>query len=233
MLAEGDDSVTTYIDNCIYKGESLTKVLKLLIIHSLTQGGYKAKQYDAMKREIMHAYGYEALFTLEHLERLGLLHHQDVKNHYPTVRDSLNLLNLNLNLMDDHPRDFSYIFGGYAPLSCRIAEAAARPGGWQSIQETLKLLPGGPAFEITQETSHVGVKPPVTLVFYVGGVCYSEISALRALSNFDTTTRSDFIIGATSIVNADKLVKSFVETLPTPQIPSEFLEFEKDPTNPF
>lgn len=233
MLAEGDDSVTTYIDNCIYKGEPLTKVLKLLILHSLTQGGYKAKQYDALKREIMHAYGYDALFTLERLERLGLLHHQDVKNYFPAVRDALNLLTIGLDLMDDHPRDFSYVFGGYAPLSCRIAEAAARPGGWQSIQETLKMLPGGPAFEITQETSHAGVKPPVTLVFFVGGVCYSEISALRALSNMNTTTRSDFIVGATSIVNANKLVGSLVETLPTPQVSSELLDFEKDSTNPF
>ena len=34
-----------------------------------------------------------------------------------------------------NPRDIAYTYSGYAPLSVRLAQYAARPSGWRGIEE--------------------------------------------------------------------------------------------------
>jgi len=47
------------------------------------------------------------------------------------------------------------------------------------------------------------------LVFYVGGVTYAEIAALRFLSNSETFPFA-IVVAATAIVNGATLIKSLV-----------------------
>lgn len=104
----------------------------------------------------------------------------------------------------------AYVFSGYAPLGCRIVQCAlgALNGksevGWmgKGIDEVLKALPGE-CFEDTQSdetgggfngmsrpsqeaelTGPAGKKSdsiPTTIICFLGGITFAEISALRFL----------------------------------------------------
>ena len=58
--------------------------------------------------------------------------------------------------------------------------------GWKGFEEVLKTLPGGPAFEEYQKNDgregEEKRKIPTTLVCFLGGITYAEISALRFLN---------------------------------------------------
>ena len=49
----------------------------------------------------------------------------------------------------------------------------------------------------------------VTLVFFVGGVTYAEISALRYLSSLKDG--HEYVVATTSIINGNKLLKPLIE----------------------
>ena len=80
----------------------------------------------------------------------------------------------------------------YAPMSVRLIQYCSKPG-WKSIIDSLDLLPG-PSFEEYQNSSQNKNKLETTkkirqnngtkrtLVVFVGGCTYAEISALRFLS---------------------------------------------------
>eukprot|EP00727_Mastigamoeba_balamuthi_P009151 m51a1_g4859 putative vacuolar protein sorting-associated protein 33a (626) ;mRNA; r:312763-315702 len=234
-LVIGSELETPYIEDCICRGEPLIKVLRLLALQSLTGGGLKPKAYEQTKRDIVHAYGYDALFTLRNLERLGLLRRQDGKAPlgFAALRKSLRLV------VDDvceaRPNDIAYAFSGYAPLSVRLVEAMARPGGMRAIDDALRCVPG-PAFEFDQQlppgaqnaasasaaSAAASAKTPVTLVFYIGGVTFAEVAALRYLGkrSGEGGQGMDFLVATTRMVNGRTLVESLLEFLPESPIPS-------------
>uniref|UniRef100_A0A2K5C0P0 VPS33A core subunit of CORVET and HOPS complexes n=1 Tax=Aotus nancymaae TaxID=37293 RepID=A0A2K5C0P0_AOTNA len=133
-------------------------------------------------------YGYEHILTLHNLEKAGLLKPQTGgRNNYPTIRKTLRLWMDDVN--EQNPTDISYVYSGYAPLSVRLAQLLSRPG-WRSIEEVLRILPG-PHFEERQPlpTGLQKKRQPgenrVTLVFFLGGVTFAEIAALRFLSQLE------------------------------------------------
>lgn len=70
---------------------------------------------------------------------------------WDAVRRRLNLV---VDEEEDRNNDVSYAYSGYAPISVRLVEKAMRPppGGWTSLDEHLKLLPG-PCFQVNHETT--------------------------------------------------------------------------------
>ncbi|EGC32075.1 hypothetical protein DICPUDRAFT_155993 [Dictyostelium purpureum] len=172
------ENVESYIEDCINKKEMIHKVLRLLILYSATHNGIKPKQLDFFKREIIQTYGFEHKITLDNLESLRLIRKSDTRATFPNIRKDLHLIVDDLN--EQSPNDIAYTYSGYAPL----------PGGWRHIEEVLRLLPG-PTFEEIQPlpqgaTSNVkSDRKPITLVYFIGGVTFSEISALRFLSRQD------------------------------------------------
>jgi len=135
-----------------------------------------------------------------------------------------------------NPTDITYSYQGYAPLSVRLVELAAK-GGWKRIEEILNTLPGK-MYEYNQElpssiqersrnfqdtkasssstppatvTNKDGErKKPLTLVYFLGGVTFAEISALRFLSERENHGR-DYIIATTKLINGNTLVDSITE----------------------
>ncbi len=88
----------------------------------------------------------------------------------------------------------AYVHSVYAPVTARLVQHFSRPGSWHAIRDVLDLLPG-PALEEVQPMPP-GVRPApraagskgaaaadgakaTTLVLFVGGCTYAEISALR------------------------------------------------------
>ncbi|XP_019394282.1 PREDICTED: vacuolar protein sorting-associated protein 33A [Crocodylus porosus] len=209
------DKVNNYVEDCIAQKHPLIKILRLVCLQSVCNSGLKQKVLDHYKREIIQTYGYEHILTLNNLEKAGLLKSQTSgRNNYPTIRKTLRLWMDDVN--EQNPNDISYVYSGYAPLSVRLAQLLARPG-WRSIEEVLKMLPG-PHFEERQQLP-TGLQKKrqhgenrVTLVFFLGGVTYAEIAALRFLSQMEDGG-TEYIIATTKLINGTSWIKSLMEKL--------------------
>ncbi|XP_041058691.1 vacuolar protein sorting-associated protein 33A isoform X1 [Carcharodon carcharias] len=209
------DKVNSYIEDSIAQKQPLIKILRLVCMQSVCNNGLKQKVLDYYKREILQTYGYEHILTLNNLEKTGLLKPQtSTRNNYPTIRKTLRLWMDDIN--EQNPNDISYVYSGYAPLSVRLTQILARPG-WRSIEEVLKMLPG-PHFEERQQLpSGLHKKRQqgenrVTLVFFLGGVTYAEIAALRFLSQMEEGG-TEYIIATTKLINGSSWIKSMMDKL--------------------
>ncbi|KAG0613466.1 hypothetical protein M758_6G104800 [Ceratodon purpureus] len=196
-LVEGEnyDASFTYVEEMIHKQEQIESVLRLLILLSVTNNGLPKKHFDYLRRELLHSYGFEHMFTLSNLETAGLLIKQETKSNWQAVKKGLKLIPEEND--DINPNDISYVFSGYAPLSIRLVQSALR-GDWRQ-SEIIRLLPGS-AFEryeknqevntIRRETTSPTESGPgtdarrlIVLVIFIGGVTFAEISALRFLES--------------------------------------------------
>ncbi|XP_048334355.2 vacuolar protein-sorting-associated protein 33 homolog isoform X3 [Ziziphus jujuba] len=197
--AQSYDICFEYIEEMIHKQEPLINVLRLLILFSITNSGLPKKNFDYLRRELLHSYGFEHVGTLNNLEKAGLLKKQESKSNWPTVKRALQLV------VDD-------------------TDTAKRP-----IEEILKLLPGphsdkkrgrfssSPSLDTLQGASAsmdkvADGRRSLVLVVFVGGVTFAEIAALRYLCSQEAMAY-DLIIGTTNIVSGHTLTESFVEKL--------------------
>ncbi|XP_039660453.1 vacuolar protein sorting-associated protein 33A [Perca fluviatilis] len=217
MTGVDTDKVHTHITPCIDSEDPLLKIPGLDSIRCPSNEGRKEKILQVKshyyKREILQTYGYEHILTLNNLEKAGLLKLQSsTRNNYPTIRKTLKLWMEDAN--EQNPNDISYVYSGYAPLSVRLAQVLARPG-WRSIEEVLKMLPG-PHFEERQQLP-AGLHKKrqqgenrTTLVFFLGGVSYAEIAALRFLSQMEDSGM-EYIIATTKLLNGTTWIKSLMD----------------------
>ena len=228
-----------YIEECINKQEPLSKVLRLICLVSITQNGLKNKTFDFLRREIVQAYGYEHMFTLHNLEKLGMFRRSEGKATFPTLLKALDLFVDEVN--EANPDDISYVFSGYAPLSCRILEAACSPGGFSTLPRPVANLIPGPLFEAFQDippgiqmredpsssgadvagasgdapaaASSSRSRSRVTLVFFIGGVSYAELAAVRFIATANAHSREEFVIATTKIISGNSLIDQCTEHL--------------------
>ncbi|GMH37511.1 hypothetical protein BSKO_05384 [Bryopsis sp. KO-2023] len=129
-------------------------------------------------------------------------------------------------------KDIGYIYWGYSPLSVRLVELALKqprpkPGmgdgpdapGWRGRgAEVLNLLPGQHFDVMLGEDAEVeGVAGPLSrggdesetvLVVFLGGVTFSEISALRFLTTV-SNGKMKFLVATTRLLNGNSWLKSF------------------------
>ena len=116
-----------------------------------------------------------------------------------------------------NPGDISYVYNGYAPISVKLIEMILDNSGLQPLvaKGILKLL------GLTDERVHVpaqeqklfaspivgGISMPKApkkkriLVYYLGGITFAEIAALRFLQNLNPKFK--IIIATTSIINGE------------------------------
>lgn len=229
-MVGGDSNGLEFVEECINKHLPLARVLRLLVVHSLTHSGMKAKAFDFFRNEILQTYGHEFLFSLLNLERLGLLTRQEghlsraaafLSGPYGTVRKNLKLVVDNaVDMQTNVATDMAYVYSSFAPITGRLVQAAVRPGGWRSIEDALKAIPG-PTVEAEQDIpagvrqlsedtgAAQGPRSKVTLVFFIGGCTYTEISAIRFLHK--QQGNQDFVIATTKLINGTSLLKTLVE----------------------
>ncbi|KAI3863482.1 hypothetical protein MKX03_005947 [Papaver bracteatum] len=227
-IVEGEnyDICFEYIEEMIHKQEPIVNVLRLLVLFSITNSGLPKKQFDYIRRELLHSYGFEHIATLCNLEKAGLFKKQEVKGNWLTIKHALNLIVEDTDIAN--PNDIACFFPGYAPLSIRLVQHAVR-SGWHPIEEILKLLPG-PHSEIkrggyssTPSSDTLPGAPAsidkaadgrrsLVLVVFVGGITFAEISALRDL-NAQEGMACDLIVGTTKMVNGSTIIETFMETI--------------------
>ncbi|KAK4578715.1 hypothetical protein RGQ29_028701 [Quercus rubra] len=223
--AQSYDICFEYIEELIHKQEPLVNVLRLLILFSITSSGLPKKQFDYLRRELLHSYGFEHMATLNNLEKAGLLRKQESKSNWLTIKRALQLVVEDTDTAN--PNDIAYVFSGYAPLSIRLVQHAVR-SGWRPIEEILKLLPGphsetrrgrfssSPSYDTLQASANIDKvadgRRSLVLVVFIGGITFAEISALRFLSAQEGMAY-DLIVGTTKIVSGHSLAETFVERL--------------------
>ncbi|KAI5578495.1 hypothetical protein BDE02_08G031200 [Populus trichocarpa] len=197
--AQSYDICYDYIEELIHKQEPLVTVVRLLILFSITNSGLPKKNFDHLRRELLHSYGFEHIAMLNNLEKAGLLKKQESKGNWLTIKRNLQLVT-------------------------EDTDTTKRP-----MEETLKLLPGphsemkrgGFSSSSSFDTLHgasaavdrvADGRRSLVLVVFIGGVTFAEISALRFLSAQEAMAY-DMIIGTTKIVNGNTLTQTYMEKL--------------------
>lgn len=234
-LLEGETAYDV-LEEWIGMHHPIEKVLRGLCLQSLCSGGLKGNKYDQLRQLIVQGYGFEYALKLHYLEQLGMIRRRDTffeAATFSNLRKSLILIHPEVDTLD--PDDVSYVSSGYAPLSVRLVQAAIQ--GWtKSRAEVWKDLPGRcidveptwPPQELSTllKTQSTGLLPSlgdlakknfqpkknksVLFVFFVGGISYMEIAALRFLSK-----RSSFpyhiIMITTKIINGNTILRQTME----------------------
>ncbi|KAJ3333130.1 hypothetical protein HDU76_011207 [Blyttiomyces sp. JEL0837] len=119
------NSHVDYMEEIINKQAPVMLALRLLCLYSLVNGGFKPKNYDFFRREIVQTYGIEHILTLQRLAKIGLLRASEPSiNFYAQARKSLKLIVEDVS--EQNPNDISYVYSGYAPISVRLVQAACR-----------------------------------------------------------------------------------------------------------
>lgn len=218
------------IEDLLCQEASMPAVLRSAVLMSLSAGGIRPKPLEAFKRDFLQTYGYHHLPLLVSLQDLGLLVKAPPPTppNYPAIRKGLRLI---VDDVDDAaPEDISYVYSGYAPLSVRLVQAAAQRSaltgdakgdvgrmegrrpitGFRGMDDTVAQVPGA-----VSDSGPVGggKAPGTTLVFFLGGCTYAEISALRFMSKLGGRS---FMVATTGMVNGTTLLKSFGDAEPLP-----------------
>ncbi|MDP2439063.1 MAG: Sec1 family protein, partial [archaeon] len=122
----GDTSCMDLLTTMMDKDEPLVKVLRLACLRSLCVGGFPPKEFDAFREQLLHTYGFDHLFSLYHLEKLGLLFSSGPKlAPFRQIAKQLQLLHPAVDVHKaSHP---AYTYSGYSPLSVRYVEKACAP----------------------------------------------------------------------------------------------------------
>ncbi|KAI7959595.1 hypothetical protein MJO28_003386, partial [Puccinia striiformis f. sp. tritici] len=220
----------------------LRTILRLLCLYSSVSGGIKPKSFETLKRDLLQTYGYEHVNLLIKLSNLSLLSSTGSggsssvpggggimsgmtliggRSGFAGARKPLKLIVDEIDGPD--PNDISYSYSGYAPLSVRIVESIcfSKSLGWKnSVEDILKSFPGDTFDErqIDIDGSHArqsGIDPiPTTIICYLGGITYAEISSLRfTFSNNNLSPinkKRKLIILTTGIINGNQVLSSLM-----------------------
>ncbi|KAJ6794478.1 vacuolar protein-sorting-associated protein 33-like protein [Iris pallida] len=81
-----------YIEEMIHKQEPIINVLRLLVLFSITNSGLPKKNFDYLRREILHSYGFEHMSTLYNLEKSGLFKKQETRSNWLAITKALQLI---------------------------------------------------------------------------------------------------------------------------------------------
>lgn len=226
------ESETCYdvIEDLIASQYPVFRLLRLLCLQSLTSGGIKTNRYEALKREVIQTYGYEYVFTLQNLEKMGLLRKResmwDVTSPFATLRKQLALIQADVD--SSNPNDVSYVSSGYAPITARIIQTSMK--GWTGKEDALRELPGR-GIEVLQRSPpedfatalkvKIGIPlgqwakkvsgdsndKPVLLIYFVGGLTYAEIASIRYMCK-QQSFPYDIICCTTKIINGGSFLQS-------------------------
>ena len=160
-IAAGTDPIYQHetVEELIARDAPIANILRLLCLESAVAGGLRPKDLDSFRRQILHAYGYQHLLTLDKLETMELLQPRSsssalllpvggsagqsdrgTKTNYAYLRKELRLIVDEYNEQD--PEDIAYVYSGYAPLSIRIVQCVLQKQYLQTLHKSpLPLTP--------------------------------------------------------------------------------------------
>jgi len=106
-----DNEKGNNLDKFIARGDSISKVLRLLCIYSIVSSGLKKKQFDYYRTQFLQTYGYQHIITLANLQKLHILRLHDASFPYSLLVKSFALINEDI---DEHqPDDIAFVHSGF------------------------------------------------------------------------------------------------------------------------
>lgn len=216
------------IDTKLLRQEPVFHVLRLICLQSMLSNGFKSKIGDYYKRELIQNYGPSCIPFILQLEKANILVGQEPDSVFSQLKNKLNLVKDDVD--ECNPRDLSYVYGGYSPISVLVARILASNQN-RIHYDQLKLLPEPTFNHVESNTNQLtasllnvtmannarmrknsttsslssNVDAKTILVFFIGGCTFAEISALRFLSQRENCS---FLIGTTKIINGRTFLKS-------------------------
>lgn len=192
------------------KGVEKDNILRLFCLLSVTQSGLKDKVYQELLKQYIDCYGFEEMNVLLNLEEMGLFMKKQSRYKYDWPRVMKDFLIINEEVQLKNPVDYSYVYNGYSPLSVKIVDYCMNEKGFANLEGKMKYITSKiryPANErdlFDKRGSSTGGKK-IIMVFYVGGVTYAEISAIRFLNKLHTD--KIFVVATTQIINYKKCLE--------------------------
>lgn len=145
--------------------------------------------------------------TLLNLEEMLLFMKKNSRYKYNWTRIMREFLIINEETQLKNPIDYSYVYNGYSPLSVKIIDYCMSEKGFYNMDSKLKYVTTKMKYphnekELFERKSTSSGRKKVILVFYVGGITFSEISAIRFLNKLHPDKL--FVVATTQIINYKK-----------------------------
>ena len=221
-MLEGETNYAA-IETAIADEVNYLDVLKLLCLQSLTGGGIKSGKYDSIRRDLIQTYGFKLLPLLNNLESLGAIKRQKLGwtgggMDWSTLRRQFQLIVDDVDV--NNPTDISYVSSGYAPLSVRLLQAVVKSNeAVSNVVSVTELYLEEDTFVTFEDAAKRGRRrgeggrgggreeKKVMMVYFMGGISYLEIAALRFLSN---SAKFPFriVIATTKIENGSAVLEN-------------------------
>ena len=142
------------------------------------------------------------------LEQLNLLVLRNNATSYNTIKNKLRLIRNDIN--GTEPKDIkyaslqlitSYVTSGYAPISARLVQAALF--NTSPLADVAKLL--GCEYAHDEQRAVVETDNNKTLIVFIGGVSFVEVSAIRLLKKLDPSV--ECVVLTTNFLEGDAIIK--------------------------
>ncbi|GAB6018785.1 Vacuolar protein sorting-associated protein 33B [Chamberlinius hualienensis] len=219
-----------YIEELLMKQALVSQTLRLMSLLSLTNDGLEVKLHNSLKTQFLQSYGHEHMITFHTLKQTGLFVDYETKNvlgkmvsplvslprssSFRATLKKFNLIPKNTNTGGKQSGDLGYVFSGaYIPLSCSIVKQVLENNSVYVVEEAVKLLSGScftknllPSARFSIASASKQAKKTV-LIYFLGGVTFAEITALRRLGELKDC---NIIIATTSIINGNSFMDIFI-----------------------
>ncbi|EGC39427.1 hypothetical protein DICPUDRAFT_147852 [Dictyostelium purpureum] len=227
--SQQQQQVLDTIENLIIRKKPMLQILRLLSIYCLTMG-INQKTYANLIKDIIHVYGIESTTTIMRMEKAGLI---GIKDNLKLKLSNQILKNFKL-LKDDGTSNNSNnsdeydIYSGYIPLITKVVEEIQKNLNTTNSKNNLnfsqlesKLQSINQPFFVkefnndnlsssnssTSSSSNYNHNS-FTMILFLGGVSYAEISSLRTLKKKYGRGNFDFIFSTTNIVNGNNFLNN-------------------------
>ncbi|GAW80417.1 vacuolar protein sorting-associated protein 33 [Plasmodium gonderi] len=220
-------NIVQQIQLLIHTNEDIYEVYRLLCLFSIVTNGIYETYMNEIKKDIVEQYG------INELTRINKLHLCNILKYQPKQKFIWNHLKNHFNLFSNEQNDISYVCNGYAPLSVRLIEyMGILKNNIQVFPEIFNLL-NGPTHHImqnavgfdnllpstttkissrqdqephTDDANSSHIQKDIVILFYVGGISYVEIAAIRNLNK--TNKYYHYLIFTTEIISSRKILHS-------------------------
>ena len=205
LKGESNNKIFDFIDDEMSKKADKYNLLRILCLECAIHSGIKTKLLEQIKKDFLNTYGYQDLFLLKNLEKVGMLKVLDNQSFYSEANKKLQLIYGNIDL--NEPNDTAYAYIGYTSIIIRLIEKGIAQGGWGNIKDILKKIPGDSNFPSDEsDIFSNNVDKKFILVVFIGGITYGEIASIRLLNKKNRNKK--FIILTTGIINNKRLFQS-------------------------
>lgn len=208
--AENPKEIVDALITKMVRGTRIETILRLMCLFSVTQSGLKSDAFENLKRTFLLEYGYQEVATLCNLENAALFRIRDKVLDWGDCKEKFKLIEEDVDIR--FPKSYSYVFGGLKPLSIKFIETVFEKKGFRNMGSKLMGLIPGPQvypedesdfFEPKEQRNRSEKKK--VLLYFLGGVTFAEIGAIRYLNDLPGQNVKYFI-ATTQIINGNSAV---------------------------